>query len=98
MVCEQQKAGLNHAIERVSALALDNSRDPERDKRTDTSLTRWVIPIRPNALSDRDDLIPVFSVIDTKLTEAKVHRPAGGLGCGSQFGIDTFEDFAMSCR
>ena len=72
-------------------LPIHNRCDPERDKRTDTSLARWVIPIRPNAFADCDGFIPEFSVIDAKLAEAKVHRPAGGLGCGGQLVVDTLE-------
>mgnify|MGYP006172698699 CR=1 FL=1 len=68
-----------------------NRRDPERDKWADTSLARWVIPIRPNAFADCDGFIPEFSVIDAKLAEAKVHRPAGGLGCGGQLVVDALE-------
>ena len=72
-------------------LPIHNRRNPERDKRTDTSLTRWIIPIRPNAFADRNGFIPEFSVIDAKLAEAKVHRPAGGFGCRSQRVVDTLE-------
>ena len=72
-------------------LPIYNRRDPERDKRTDTSLARWIIPIRPNAFADCDGFIPEFSVIDAKLAEAKVHRPAGGFGCRSQLVVDTLE-------
>lgn len=68
-----------------------NRRDPARYKGADTSLARWVIPIRPYALSDRDDLIPEFSVMDAKLAEAKVHRPARWLGCGSLLVVDALE-------
>ena len=72
-------------------LAFHNRRDPERNKWTDTSLTRWIIPISTNTLADRDGFIPEFSVIDAKLTEAKVHRPAGGLRGGSQLVVDTLD-------
>ena len=75
----------------MSSVPVHNRRDPERDKRADTSLARWVIPIRPNAFADRNGFIPEFSVIDAKLAEAKVHRPAGGLGCGSQLVVDALE-------
>jgi hypothetical protein len=68
-----------------------NRRDPERNKWTDTSLTRWIIPISTNTLADRDGFIPEFSVIDAKLTEAKVHRPAGGLRGGGQLVVDTLD-------
>ena len=72
-------------------LTFNNRRNPEWDKWADTSLARWVIPIRPNAFADRNGFIPEFSVIDAKLAEAKVHRPAGGLGCGSQLVVDALE-------
>jgi hypothetical protein len=82
---------IKHGHFTASLRAANNRCNPGWNKGAYTSFARRVIPIRANALSDRDDFISELCVIDTKLTKAKVHRPAGGLGCRSQLFVDALK-------
>jgi hypothetical protein len=61
---------------------------PERYEWADASLARWVIPIGSDTLANFHRLLTVLGMVNSKLAEAEVHRPASGLGRSGKLRID----------